>query len=91
MGLCYFSASNSYAMQNMALNSGAYAGNTATSLMAAEEIRVDCVLLTSNGRYVVTGSLYGPPQVWDMKVSYLYSFFIPYFLYLELLLLLQEL
>lgn len=37
--------------------------------LAAEVIRVDCVLLTTNGRYVVTGSIYGPPQVWDMKVT----------------------
>jgi len=39
------------------------------NLMASEEIRVDCVQLTTNGRYVVTGSIYGPPQVWDMKVG----------------------
>ena len=36
--------------------------------MAAEEIRVDCVQMTNNGRYVVTGSNCGPPQVWDLKV-----------------------
>lgn len=40
------------------------------SLMGAEEIRVDCIQLTTNGRYVVTGSINGPPQVWDLKVSY---------------------
>jgi len=39
----------------------------APNLMSAEEIRVDCAQLTNNGRYVVTGSIYGPPQVWDMK------------------------
>jgi hypothetical protein len=38
------------------------------NLMAAEEIRVDCIHLTTNGRFVVTGSIYGPPQVWDLKV-----------------------
>ncbi|ESN91770.1 hypothetical protein HELRODRAFT_96420 [Helobdella robusta] len=37
------------------------------NLMAAEEIRVDCVQMTNNGRYVVTGSNCGPPQVWDLK------------------------
>ena len=37
--------------------------------MASEEIRVDCALLTKDGRYVVTGSLHGPPQVWDLRVS----------------------
>ncbi|ESO09508.1 hypothetical protein HELRODRAFT_109714 [Helobdella robusta] len=35
--------------------------------MSNEEVRVDCVQLTTNGRYVVTGSIQGPPQVWDMK------------------------
>ena len=39
------------------------------NLMASEEIRVDCVKLSTNGRFVVTGSSYGPPQVWDMKVG----------------------
>jgi WD40 repeat protein len=47
---------------------GAAAGfGTTPNLMAAEEIRVDCVKLTTNGRYVVTGSTRGPPQVWDLK------------------------
>jgi hypothetical protein len=70
----------SYNMQNMRLSMGAdalaqaqaagqgFGASTAQSLMAAEEIRVDCALLTDNGRYVVTGSIFGPPQVWDMKV-----------------------
>jgi len=48
--------------------SGSNAGFAAPNLMAAEEIRVDCAQLTNNGRFVVTGSIYGPPQVWDMKV-----------------------
>ena len=39
------------------------------NLMTAEEIRVDCFQLTANGRYVVTGSVNGPPQVWDLKVD----------------------
>lgn len=44
-------------------------GRQKVPCLAAEVIRVDCVLLTTNGRYVVTGSIYGPPQVWDMKVA----------------------
>ena len=40
----------------------------ARNYMAAEEIRVDCVQMTNNGRFVVTGSNCGPPQVWDLKV-----------------------
>ena len=38
---------------------------------AADEVRVDCCLMTNDGRNVVTGSSQGPPQVWDMAVSYL--------------------
>jgi len=37
------------------------------SLMAAEEIRVDSIMMSSDGNYVITGSNFGPPQVWDMK------------------------
>ena len=36
---------------------------------AADEVRVDCCLMTNDGRNVVTGSSLGPPQVWDMAVS----------------------
>ncbi|KAL8587816.1 hypothetical protein ACOMHN_021034 [Nucella lapillus] len=32
-----------------------------------EEVRVDCCLMTNDGRSVVTGSSLGPPQVWDMQ------------------------
>jgi len=39
------------------------------NLMAAEEIPVECIQMTTNGRFVVTGSIYGPPQVWDLKVA----------------------
>ncbi len=60
-------SSGMFQMRNMALSSTA--ATTATNLMTtAEQIRVDCVQLTNNGRYVVTGSIYGPPQVWDLKV-----------------------
>ena len=41
----------------------------AASLMGAEEIHVDNFLFTSDSNQVVTGSIYGPPQVWDMTVS----------------------
>ena len=34
-----------------------------------EEVRVDCCLMTNDGRSVVTGSSLGPPQVWDMQVG----------------------
>ena len=33
-----------------------------------EEVRVDCCLMTNDGRSVITGSSLGPPQVWDMQV-----------------------
>jgi hypothetical protein len=36
--------------------------------LAAESIRVDCCQLTRNGRYVITSSLLGPPQLWDTRV-----------------------
>ncbi|KAK6166927.1 hypothetical protein SNE40_023527 [Patella caerulea] len=32
-----------------------------------EEVRVDCCLMTADGRSVVTGSSHGPPQCWDMQ------------------------
>ena len=55
-----------YSMRNLQLSSGAANPNLMTT---AEQIRVDCVQLTNNGRFVITGSIYGPPQVWDLKVS----------------------
>jgi len=57
-------------MRNMQLNA---AQSTAVTniMLAAEQIRVDCVQLTTNGRYVVTGSIYGPPQIWDLKVRHI--------------------
>ena len=33
----------------------------------SDEVRVDCFLFTTDGRYVVTGSSTGPPQIWDMQ------------------------
>jgi len=61
-------------MRSMELNAqqqlrGAGAPAVTNIMLAAEQIRVDCVQLTTNGRYVVTGSIYGPPQVWDLKVG----------------------
>ena len=62
------------AMQNLHMNAtNLFGAQTAENqaagmMMTSEEIRVDCAMLTQNGRYVVTGSIYGPPQIWDMKV-----------------------
>ena len=73
---------SSYQMQSMMLTRQqqqqqqqipSYSETVATptpNLMAAEEIRVDCIQLTANSRYVVTASIYGPPQVWDLKVAH---------------------
>ena len=61
--------------QNVALNNAAYnrrismAGGAPVGLMAAEEIRVDCALLSADSGNVITSSIYGPPQVWDMRVT----------------------
>lgn len=64
---------NAYQMRNLPLSAMAGGGGAtlvAPNLMTtAEQIRVDCVQLTTNGRFVITGSIYGPPQVWDLKVS----------------------
>jgi len=40
------------------------------NLMTTELIGVDCIRLSTSGRYVVTGSIVGPPQVWDLKVAF---------------------
>jgi len=69
----YDTASAAFQMRSMQLNTAAAAAGaerTAVTniMLAAEQIRVDCVQLTTNGRYVVTGSIYGPPQIWDLKV-----------------------
>ena len=72
-----------YSIQSMSANyngmaNGAAAGSNLWAggeqhssgvMLASEEIRVDCVHLTADGRYVVTGSIFGPPQVWDLRVS----------------------
>ena len=67
------STSAAFQMRSMQLNTGAYESSQQTAItnimLAAEQIRVDCAQLTTNGRYVVTGSIYGPPQVWDLKVT----------------------
>lgn len=39
------------------------------NVYTADDLKVDCCVLTQNSRYVVTGSANGPPQVWDMQVS----------------------
>lgn len=43
------------------------------NVYTADDLKVDCCVLTQNSRYVVTGSASGPPQVWDMQVGALYS------------------
>ena len=50
------------------LTGGGMAG-AVTPGAAADEVRVDCCLMTNDGRNVVTGSSLGPPQVWNMAVS----------------------
>ena len=61
--------SHSYQMRNMAMLESANRTSTGPNIfLAAEEIRVDCLELTADGRYVITGSIFGPPQVWDMRV-----------------------
>jgi len=62
-----YDTSSAFQMHSMQLNAGQQPAIT-NIMLAAEQIRVDCVQLTTNGRYVVTGSIYGPPQVWDLKV-----------------------
>jgi hypothetical protein len=52
--------------------SGTGSGSTSGAVTpgaAADEVRVDCCLMTKEGRSVITGSSLGPPQVWDMQVS----------------------
>jgi len=63
------STTSAFQMRNMQLNAGSQRTAVTNIMLAAEQIRVDCVQLTTNGRYVVTGSIYGPPQVWDLKVT----------------------
>ena len=62
--------SSSYQMRNMSMMNASNRTSTGPNIfLAAEEIRVDCMELTGDGRNVVTGSIFGPPQVWDMRVS----------------------
>lgn len=49
-------------------------GGAVTPGAAADEVRVDCCLMTSDGKSVVTGSSLGPPQVWDMQVGEVHSY-----------------
>ena len=67
----YDSTSGAFQMRSMQLSQQQRSAAVTNIMLAAEQIRVDCVQLTTNGRYVVTGSIYGPPQVWDLKVIYL--------------------
>ncbi|KAG5441064.1 Neurexin-3, variant 2 [Clonorchis sinensis] len=38
-----------------------------TNIYSPEGLKVDCVLITSDSRYFVTGSGMGPPKTWDAK------------------------
>ncbi|KAL5005761.1 hypothetical protein ScPMuIL_016919 [Solemya velum] len=73
-------ASYNYQVQNMRTvtvnRSGqqmlGYAGSSSGAVTpgaAADEVRVDCCLITADGNSVVTGSSLGPPQVWDMHTG----------------------
>jgi len=42
----------------------------APNVMSSELIGVDCIQLSHSGRYVVAGSVHGPPQVWDLQVAF---------------------
>ncbi|KAL7055110.1 hypothetical protein AAHC03_024320 [Spirometra sp. Aus1] len=39
------------------------------NVYAADDMKVDCCVLSYNSKYVVTGSASGPPQVWDMETG----------------------
>ncbi|XP_052814372.1 uncharacterized protein LOC128241470 isoform X5 [Mya arenaria] len=53
----------------MSSASGGFGAGAVTPGAAADEVRVDCCLMTGDGRSVVTGSSLGPPQVWDMQTG----------------------
>ncbi|VDN22488.1 unnamed protein product [Dibothriocephalus latus] len=42
---------------------------TGPNVYAADDMKVDCCVLSFNSKYVVTGSASGPPQVWDMETG----------------------
>lgn len=48
---------------------GAVTTGSTQKVIPSEEQRVECVVLTKDNRYVITGASSGPPQVWDMKVG----------------------
>lgn len=54
--------------QGQYMMSSAMGTGAVTPGAAADEVRVDCCLMTGNGGSVITGSSLGPPQVWDMQV-----------------------
>ncbi|XP_056012893.1 uncharacterized protein LOC125678424 isoform X7 [Ostrea edulis] len=71
-------SSYSYQVQNVRTMMANQAGNqmvqysgtssgAVTPGAAGDEVRVDCCLMATDGRSVVTGSSLGPPQVWDMQ------------------------
>lgn len=53
---------------NQMVQYSATSSGAVTPGAAGDEVRVDCCLMATDGRSVVTGSSLGPPQVWDMQV-----------------------
>ena len=33
------------------------------------ELKLDCCVLTNDSKYAITGSVSGPPQIWDLTVN----------------------
>ncbi|XP_062614011.1 uncharacterized protein LOC134275752 isoform X2 [Saccostrea cucullata] len=52
---------------NQMVQYSATSSGAVTPGAAGDEVRVDCCLMATDGRSVVTGSSLGPPQVWDMQ------------------------
>ena len=63
-----FGQMNRYHQENLLNDSTASAFYQSTE-EPCKPARIDCMLLTKNGNHIVTGSVFGPPMVWDIKVS----------------------
>lgn len=63
-----------YQIQNLSLSGGLYPNDFPPAFEApqfsgsTETAHVECILLTTDGQYLVSGSVSGPPQVWNMEV-----------------------
>ena len=60
---------NSLMVNGGASEAAAQSGGMIGGLLSSEEIRVETFLLSADGKHIITGSLYGPPQIWDIKVG----------------------